>query len=224
MKLSPKTIAVLKNFASINSSLLVKKGHTQATVCPSNRILVEALLEEDFPRDFGIYDLSKFLSIMSLFKDPVLEFEDTYLTISSEGDGGVRSVKYFYTNPEFITSKADKKVKMPDLALTFDLSEEDAASILKAASVIQAPDMCVVSDKGELGIRVCDKKNPTSNSWYLNLNTETDINFCFWFAVDTLKLLPGDYSLSIAKKSVARFSGNEITYWVAMDSDSTYGA
>jgi hypothetical protein len=84
--------------------------------------------------------------------------------------------------------------------------------------------MCVVSENGELGIRVCDKKNPTSNSWYLNLNTETDINFCFWFAVDTLKLLPGDYSFSIAKKSVARFSGNGITYWVAMDSDSTYGA
>jgi len=223
MKLSAETVSVLKNFASINPSLLVKEGQTLSTVDASKRILAEAKVSEEFPREFAIYDLSKFLGILSLFKEPVLDFKDTHLVIASSGDGGVRSVKYFYTNPEFITNKADKKVKMPELALEFDLSADDFQSILKAASVLQAPDMSIVSENGELGIRVCDKKNPTANSWYFSLNTETSVNFCFWFTVETLKMMSGDYKVSVAQKAVAKFEGEQATYWVAMDSDSTYG-
>ena len=223
MTLSAETVAVLKNFASINPSLLVKQGQTLATVCPSKRILAEATVSEEFPREFAIYDLSKFLGILSLFKEPELEFTETNLVISSSGGGGSRSVKYFYSNPEFITNKADKKVKMPNLALEFELSSDDLQSILRAASVLQAPDVCIVSENGEIGIRVCDKKNPTANSWYLSLNTESDIKFCFWFSVDTLKMMAGDYKVSVAQKAVAKFEGEAATYWVAMESDSTYG-
>ena len=224
MKLSAETVSILKNFASINPSMLVKAGQILATVCPSKRILAESKVVEEFPREFAIYDLSKFLGILSLFKDPTLEFEDTHIVISSSGNGGSRSVKYFYSNPEFITNKADKKVKMPELALEFDLPSDDLQSILRAASVLQAPDVCIVSENKELGIRVCDKKNPTANSWYLSLNTATDIDFCFWFAVDTLKMMPGDYKVQVAKKAVAKFEGEQATYWVAMEQDSTYGA
>lgn len=222
MKLSPETVSVLKNFASINPSLLVKAGTTLATVCPSKRILAEGIVHENFPREFAIYDLSKFLGILSLFKDPVLEFEETHLVITPSGGGGERAVKYFYSNPDFIKDKADKKVKMPDIALKFDLSSEDLQSILRAASVLQAPDMAIVSENGKLSIRVCDKKNPTANSWHFDL-AESDEKFCFWFAVDTLKMIPGNYTISVAKKAVAKFEGEAVTYWIAMEADSTYG-
>jgi hypothetical protein len=223
MKLSAETVAVLKNFAAINPSLLVRAGQTLSTVDASKRILAEAKVAEEFPREFAIYDLSRFLGILSLFDEPVLDFQDTHLIIASSGDGGTRSVKYYYTNPEFITNKADKKVKMPELALEFDLSAEDLQSILRAASVLQAPDMCIVAEKGEVGIRVCDKKNPTANSWHYSFNTESDINFCFWFTVETMKMMVGNYKVSVAQKAVAKFEGDVATYWVAMESDSTYG-
>ena len=221
MKLSSETVSVLKNFASINPSLLVKAGRTIATVCASKRIVAEAVVEEEFPREFAIYDLSKFLGILSLFKDPVLEFKETHLTISTDGKGGERSVNYYYTNPEFITNKADRKVKMPTIALAFDLSSDDLQSLLRAASVLQAPDMAIVSEDGQLSIKVCDKKNPTANSWHYHL-AESDEKFCFWFSVDTLKMMPGNYRVSVGEKVVAKFEG-EVTYWVAMEADSTYG-
>ena len=221
MKLSVETVNVLKNFASINPSLLVKAGNTLATVCPSKRILAEANILEEFPREFAIYDLSKFLAILSLFKDPILSFEETHLVITPSGGGGERAVNYFYSNPDYIKTKADKKVKMPDIALAFDLSSDDLQSLLRAASVLQAPDMAIVSENGKLSIRVCNKKDPTANSWHFHL-AESDEKFCFWFAVDTLKMLPGDYRVSVAEKAVAKFEGEQATYWIAMEADSTY--
>lgn len=225
MKVSSDTLSVLKNFASINPSLLVRSGSTLNTVCPSSRILAEAKVTEEFPVEFAIYDMAKFLGIISLFKTPVFDFKDTHLVISADGEGGVRSVKYYYTNPEFIQNKGDKKIKMPEAVVKFTLSEEDLASILKAASVLQAPDMCVTSDKDGLLVRVCDKKNPTGNSWDLRLDEKAEGKFCFWFTVDTLKMMSGDYEVSIAAKAVAKFEGmnTPVNYWVAMEADSTYG-
>jgi hypothetical protein len=226
MKITSDTLSVLKNFASINPSLLVRKGGTLNTVCPSSRILAEAKVSEDFPVEFAIYDMAKFLGIVSLFKAPVFEFKDTHLVIAADGEGGVRSVKYYYTNPEFIQNKGEKKIKMPETVLAFDLSEENMNSILKAASVLQAPDMCVTADDEGLLVRVCDKKNVTGNSWDLRLGDNADKNkFCFWFTVDTLKMMAGDYKVSIAARSVARFEGSNVptNYWIAMEADSTYG-
>lgn len=225
MKISPETLTVLKNFSSINPSLLVRKGNTLNTVCPSSRILAEAKVTEEFPLEFAIYDMAKFLGIVSLFKTPVFDFKETHLVISDDGDGGVRSVKYYYTNPEFIQNKGDKKIKMPDAVVKFFLNEESLESILKAASVLQAPDMCVTSDDDGLLIRICDKKNPTGNSWDLRLEEDPSGKFCFWFTVDTLKMMSGDYEVSIAAKAVAKFEGmnTPANYWVAMEADSTYG-
>jgi hypothetical protein len=226
MKISSDTLSVLKNFAAINPSLLVRKGNTLNTVCPSSRILAEATVTEEFPIEFAIYDMAKFLGIVSLFKTPVFDFKDTHLVISADGEGGVRSVKYFYTNPEFIQNKGDKKIKMPNAVVKFPLTEENLAAILKAASVLQAPDMSVTSNDGMIIITVCDKKNPTGNSWQLVVHEwEDETPFRFWFTVDTLKMMQGDYEVSIAAKAVAKFEGmnTPANYWVAMEADSTYG-
>lgn len=226
MKISSDTLSVLKNFATINPSMIVRKGSTFNTVCPSSRVLAEAKVSEDFPEEFAIYDMAKFLSIVSLFKNPIFDFKDTHLIISADGGGGVRSVKYFYTNPEFIQNRGDKKIKMPSEVVKFSLSEEDLASVIKAASVLQVPDMCVTSNDGKILIHVCDKKNLTGNSWELVVGDWEDATpFHFWFAIDTLKMMSGDYIVSIAAKSVAKFEGTSasINYWVAMESDSTYG-
>ena len=219
VKISPETLSILKNFASINPSLLIRKGSKLNTVCPSNRILAEAQVAEEFPIEFAIYDMAQFLGIVSLFKDPVFEFKDTHLVIASDGDGNNRSVKYFYTNPEFIQNKGDKKIKMPQSVVNFTMSDKDLGSVMKAASILQAPDMCVTNEENMIAIRVCDKKNPTGNSWQLLVQeNDVDASFPFWFTIDTLKMIQDDYEVSIASKAVANFKGKTVPvqYWIAM--------
>ena len=101
MTLCDNTLMVLKNFAGINNSILVKKGSKLRTMSVAKNILAEADITEDFPREFGIYDLNQFLNGLSLHQDPNLDFsEDTYLTIRE----GKRRVKYFYADPQVIVS------------------------------------------------------------------------------------------------------------------------
>lgn len=222
-KISADTLNILKNFASINSNLHVKTGNTITTVSPSMTILAEARVAETFENEFGIWDMSKFLSTISLFKDPEFDFDGTFVTIRSSNSKA--SVKYYYSDPSLLT-KADKKINMPPAFVKFDLSESDMSSILKAASVLQAPDMCVEQEKGsdEAFVRVCDKKDPTAHSWSLAINNESDHSgFRFWFKVENLKMIPGDYKVQLAEKRVAKFDGQNapVTYWVALESDSS---
>ena len=221
IKISSDTLNIFKNFASINSNLHVKKGNTLTTVSPSMTVLAEATINQDFDAEFGIFDMAKFLSTISLFKDPEFDFADTHVTISSQGNKA--SVKYYYSDPQLLT-KADKKISMPKSFVSFDLNSADLSAIIKAASVLQAPDMCVESQEDNIWVRVCDKKDPTAHSWSLVVGQNTnDLSFKFWFKVENLKMIPGDYTVELAEKRVAKFSGSSVpvNYWVAMESDST---
>jgi hypothetical protein len=221
IKISPDTLNILKNFASINSNLHVKQGKTLITVSPSMTILAEATISEEFDTEFGIWDMAKFLSTISLFKDPEFEFNENFVTINSSGSKA--SVKYFYSDPQLLT-KADKKINMPKEFVSFHLSSSDLASIIKAASVLQAPDMCVESCDSGVCIRICDKKDPTAHSWSLSVGENVnDLSFKFWFKVENLKMIQGDYDVQLAEKRVAKFNGSSVpvNYWVAMESDST---
>jgi len=221
IKISADTLNILKNFASINSNLHVKTGNTLTTVSPSMTILAEANIPETFDKEFGVWDMAKFLSTVSLFKDPEFEFDENFVTINSTGTKA--SVKYFYSDPQLLT-KAEKKINMPLSFVKFDLSSSDLVSILKAASVLQAPDMCVESCENKICIRVCDKKDPTAHSWSIEVGDyPLDLSFKFWFKVENLKMIQGDYKVEIARKRVAKFSGSSVpvNYWVAMESDST---
>ena len=221
IKISSDTLNIFKNFASINSNLHVKKGNTLTTVSPSMTVLAEATINQDFDTEFGIFDMAKFLSTISLFKDPEFDFADNHVTISSQGNKA--SVKYYYSDPQLLT-KADKKISMPKSFVSFDLNSADLSAIIKAASVLQAPDMCVESQEDNICVRVCDKKDPTAHSWSLVVGQNTnDLSFKFWFKVENLKMIPGDYTVELAEKRVAKFSGSSVpvNYWVAMESDST---
>jgi hypothetical protein len=219
--ISSETLNILKNFATINSNLHVKPGQTINTISPSMTILAEAKVAEDFDTEFGIWDMAKFLSTVSLFKDPEFSFEDTHVTISSSDSKA--SVKYFFSDPQLLT-KVDKKINMPKEFVSFNLSQADLLSILRAASVLQAPDMCIESCDEGICIRVCDKKDPTAHSWSLTVGeNKKELTFQFWFKMENLKMIPANYKVDLAEKRVARFTGENlsITYWVSMESDST---
>ena len=221
-KLSQETLEVFKNFASINSNILVEPGNILKTISPVKNVLAEAEVKETFDTQFGIWDLNKFLSTISLFTNPEFQFYDKYVIISG-GNGS--SVKYFYSEPQLLTT-ANKKLNMPESVVDFELSETDYIELLRAGSVLQLPDLMVKSMNGDAEIVVHDKNDVTSNSYSVNLgDLASEEDFEFHFKVENFKMMQGDYQVSITDKVVSRFINNskDLTYWIALESDSKYG-
>ena len=220
MKLSDNTLNVLKNFAGINNSILVKQGNKLRTISVAKNILAEAEIKEEFPRDFAIYDLNQFLNGLGLHQDPDLDFkEESYLTIRE----GKRRVKYFYADPQVIISPPDKEITLPSEDVHFQLDSTSLEKLLKAAAVYQLPDFCVVGDVAKVQLVVRDKKNDTSNSYSIEVG-ETDKNFTFNFKVENIKIIPGAYDVGVSSKLLSKFQNTQydLKYYIALEPDSTF--
>jgi len=221
MKLSDSTLTVLKNFAGINNSILVKQGSKLRTISVAKNILAEADITEDFPKDVAIYDLNQFLNGLSLHQDPNLDFtEDTYLTIRE----GKRRVKYFFADPEVIVSPPEKEITLPTEDVSFQLESVTLEKLLKAAAVYQLPDLAAVGEAGVVKLVVRDKKNDTSNEFAVVVG-ETDKEFSFNFKVENIKIIPGAYDVTISSKLLAKFTNSSynLIYYIALEPDSTFG-
>ena len=221
MKLTNETINVLKNFSTINQNLVIKEGSDISTMSAMKNIIAKATVEEKFAKEFAIYDLNEFLSALSLFSNPNLDFNDDYVVITEDGSSG-KSLKYWYSDPSVVTSPT-KEVTMPSTEIKFNLSSDTLSEVTKAASVIGVPDM--VLESGEL--RVTDKKNDTANSYSTQVidNDDTAENYKFWFKVENLKLLPGSYDVQVSEKKISYFKNSnlDIEYFIALEPESSYG-
>jgi hypothetical protein len=221
MKLSENTITILKNFSGINQSILVKKGNKLRTISIAKNILSEAEISENFPRDFAIYDLNQFLNGLSLHQDPDLDFsEDSYITIRD----GKRRVKYFYSDPNVIVSPPEKQINLPSKDICFQLESGITERLVKAASVYQLPDISVIGEAGVIRLVVRDKKNNTSNEYSIVVG-ETDNVFTFNFKVENLnKIISGAYDVVLSEKLLSQFTNTKynLSYWIAMEPDSTF--
>ena len=215
MKLSEKTLNILKNFSSINQSILVKQGNQLRTISVAKNILAEAEIKEDFPRDFAIYDLNQFLNGLSLHQDPEMDFSpDSYVTIRE----GKRRVKYFYADPNVIISPPEKAIQLPSQDICFQLDSITLEKLLKAAAVYQLPDLCAVGEAGVIKLVVRDKKNDTSNEFAIVVG-ETDKEFTFNFKVENIKIIPGAYDVIVSSKLLSQFtnSTHDLKYYIALE-------
>lgn len=227
MKLSSDTLAVLKNFASINSNIVFRGGPTVKTMSEAKNILASAILVEDFPAEFGIYDLNEFLGVVSMFESPELDFSNVEggHVLIVEGD---RSVKYFFSDPEILTSPT-KDIQMPAAEVTFVLSDDDLTAIRRAASTMSVSDVVVESGgSGELQATVTDTSDATSNSFSIKLKPTRmpdGTPFRFVYNVANFKLMGGtDYNVEVSSKLISHLKGsNNIEYWVALEKSSTFG-
>ena len=221
MKLSDKTLSFLKNFSTINQSILFKQGTRLRTISVMKNILAEASIEEELPKDFGIYDLNQFLNGLSLHHNPDLDFANEGHVVIKEGR--MRS-KYFFADPQVIITPPDKEMTLPTEDVTFELSTEQLDKLLKAAAIYQLPDLSVEGVNGVVKIVVKDKKNDTSNSFSITVG-ETDKVFSFNFKVENIKILPGTYDVVVSSKLLSRFSSknHDLTYFIALEPDSTIG-
>ena len=220
MKLSNETVSVLKNFSTINQNLVIKSGNKIATMSAMKNIVAKAEVLEEFPQTFAIYDLNEFLSAISLFSKPELEFENDFVMITEEGTS--KSLKYWYSDPSVVTTPT-KDITMPECEVKFNLPSDTLSTIQKAAAVIGAPDMALESGS----LKVTDKKNATANNYALDLdvNSESE-NYKFWFKVENLKLIQGSYDVQVSSKNISHFknSTGNVEYFIALEPESAYNA
>jgi|TARA_B100002019_G_scaffold143002_1_gene123259 hypothetical protein len=221
MKLSESTVSLLKNFSSINQSILFKEGQKLRSISVMKNILVEANVSEEFPKDFGIYDLNQFLNGLSLHSSPDLDFDNDQYVVIKEGRS--RS-KYFFADPSVIVAPPEKEITLPTEDVCFQLTSQQLEKLKKAASVYQLPDISVIGENGVIKLVARDKKNDTSNDFSIIVgDTETD--FVFNFKEENLKIVPGNYDVVVSEKLLSRFQNQniDVTYYIALEPDSTFG-
>jgi len=220
MKLSDNALAILKNFAGINNSILVKQGNKLRTISVAKNILAEAEIKEDFPRDFAIYDLNQFLNGLSLHQDPDLDFnQGSYLSIKE----GKRRVKYFFADPNVIIAPPEKEITLPSQDVCFQLDSVTLDKLVKAAAVYQLPDMSAIGENGVIKLVVRDKKNDTSNEYAIIVG-ETSDDFEFNFKVENIKIIPGAYEVVVSSKLLSQFTNTQhnLKYYIALEPDSSF--
>ena len=222
MKLSNNTISVLKNYATINQNLMIKGGKEITTMSAMKNIIARAEVEEDFPQEVAIYDLNEFLSCLSLFKIPNLEFNNSYVMIS-EDEKPTTKMKYFYSDPSVVTTP-EKMITMPSNEITFTLDSATLSDITKASAVISSADLVLENTNGTPSLTVKDKKNDTANSYSRGVDTQGEGKFSFFFKVENLKLMDGKYTVQVSSKNISHMKNEStpIEYWIALEPESKY--
>ena len=223
MELSENTLSILKNYAGINSNIVFNEGNSIQTISEAKNVLSAASTVEDFPQDFGIYDLNEFLNVLGLVDVPNLSFEKDYVLISDSS--GRSKVKYFFSDPDMLTSPS-KKIVMPRCEVQFDLDANTLSRIKRAAAALGHDEVSITPGNGHLTLSVVDSKNATSNTFAIDIagNYPAD-PFNFVISISNLKIIPGDYHVAISSKLISEFSNNElgVSYWIALEKSSTYG-
>ena len=221
MKLSDSTVNLLKNFSNINQSLLFKQGNSLRTISVMKNILAEAVIDEELPKDFGIYDLNQFLNGMSLHHDPELDFENENYVVIREGRSN--QSKYFFADPNVIITPPDKTLTLPSEDVSFVLTTQNLDRLLKAAAVYQVPDLSAIGSSGVVKLVIRDKKNDTANNFSMVVG-ETDKSFEFNFKVENIKVIPGSYEVVVSKSGLSKFTSKDrdLSYFIALEPDVKY--
>lgn len=217
MKFSDETISILKNFATINPSVLMKPGKEIRTISPHKNILAIASIPDEIPAQACVYDLSRFLSIMSLYDSPEIEFDEKYFLIHE----GKKKTKYVYADVSMIHVPPEKAKKEPSFDMEVDVKWADLQSVIKAASVLSLPEVAFVGEEGVCSLKAIDSENPSADTFGIELG-ETNDNFTLILKTENLKLLPKDYNVKLSSAGISSFVSDNVTYFIAISSDSKY--
>lgn len=223
MKLESRTLQILKNFSTINPSLQFKQGSFITTISPLKTVMAKAVIKEHIPHTFAIYELSRFLGVLSLFDSPNITLENKYLIISSEG----KQVQYTYADPKLIVVPGDKEIKLPELEICFTLESQVLQQVLKAMGVLGLPEIAVTGENGIIYIQALDSKNPSSDTYSIKIespiyNVDAQARFKMIFLAENIKILPEAYRMSISSRGLAHLQSNDIEYWITTESSSSY--
>jgi hypothetical protein len=218
MKFSKETLSILSNFASINQNILIQKGNKLTTRTVAKNIYVEAVVQDEFEQDVPLYNLNEFLGIVGLFSDPTFDLSANSVTISQ----GKNKVQYLFASPE-VLDYPDKPIKMPATEASFELSEENLKSLLKAGAVLSATDLLISGDGDLITCTVLDPKNPSSNTFTIEVGT-TEKSFSAYIKLESLKLPSGIYDVMLSSKKIAHFKNKTVDYnfYIANEKTSSW--
>ena len=218
MKFSKETIAVLKNYSSINPNIMLK-GSVLTTISPQRNVVASVSVEEKFPVDFGVYDLSQFLGVLSLFSDPDVTFTEKVATFKE----GKNSIKYYAADAAVLKLPPDKQIKFPSDDVSLTITSTQLGQVIKTAGVLSAPDFSIVGDGETISLVVGDLKVDTGNQFSIELDS-TDMTFSANFKVENLKMIVQDYSVEISSKGLSKWTAEsgDMTLYVALESTSKF--
>lgn len=220
MKLSSRTLQVLKNFSTINPSLLFKTGNVLTTMSPMKTVMARATVKESFPRTYAIFDLSRFIGVLSVFNDPEIVIENSYLIISENN----RVVNYTYADPEMIVTPPDKPIKFPDdPEVQFSLPSDVLSSVMKAMNILQLSEFSVSGNGSKIYVGAVDTKNPTGDTYKIEVGV-TEHQFGMIFKSENIKLIAGDYDVKITSRGLGYFRGDDVDYWIPTESSSNFSS
>jgi len=224
MKLSKHTLSMLKNFSDINMSIEIKQGNILRTVSVQKNILAQAELEEEFPQDFAIYELNRFLGAVSLFDDPEFRFNGSSANIGTN----THSVDYVYCDPSMIVTPPENNITFPDPEVKFVLSQDALSQVMRASNVLGTPEIAVEGGPApadSIRIKALDVNNDSTDTFTVALEEKSDNKFRFVFKTENMKMLPGNYDVEISSKGISHFTmqGQKLQYWIATEASSTFG-
>lgn len=217
MKFSESTNTVLKNFSAINPSIVFKPGNTIRTISPQKTVMAVAKIDDEIPSDACVYDMSRFLSICSLYKEPEIEFNSNHFTISE----GKRKTKYVFADTSMVIVPPEKDINLPSEDVKVRISWDDLQSVIKASGVLQLPEIAFVGDEGKCSLQAIDSDNPSSDTFGIELG-DTDDAFQLIIKTENLKLMPQDYEVTLSSKGISKFESEKVSYYVAIESKSKY--
>lgn len=217
MKLSDRSIQVLKNFSSINPSIQFKEGNVLKTISPKKTVLASASLDTQIPNDFAIYDLSRFLGVLSMIKDANFEVQEKLVNISTAG----RKVSYTFADPSTIITPPDRDIDIGQSDVNFRLEEKQLDEIQRAMGVMSFPDLVVTSEDGKIILRATNSKVSTSDKYDIEVG-ETDQQFNVVFKAENIKLMSDSYDVAISSKGIGYFKSDSLQYWISIESTSTF--
>ena len=219
MKLSDNTLTILRNFSMINPSILIKSGKVLKTMSPVKTVFTIANIEEEFPKDFAIYDLNKFIGAMSLFSNPELTFGASHVTISE----GKQEIRIKYADPSVIVAPPDKEIKLKSKEVAFNVASGDLQRIIKSLGVLGLSEVAIVGEDGIVSLRSINTKSGEGGSDTFAIEVgETDKNFQAIFKAENLKFLSADYDVTLSFTGIAEFKSVNVTYYVPTEATSKF--
>ena len=224
MKLSKHTLNMLKNFSDINMSIEIKKGNVLRTVSVQKNILAQAELEDEFPKDFAIYELNRFLGAVSLFDDPELEFNAKSVNIGTTK----HSADYVYCDPSMIVTPPENNITFPDPEVKFTLTQDSLSQVMRASNVLGTPEIAIEGGphpNDSIRIKALDVNNDSTDTFQVVLDEKSGHTFRFVFKTENMKMIPGNYDVEISSKGISHFllQGTKLQYWIATESTSSFG-
>jgi uncharacterized membrane protein len=106
------------------------------------------------------------------------------------------------------------------------LSDEDFASILKSASILQSPNVCFQSDGDKITVSCFNAKDDSAHTNAIEVADGNGTEFKAVFLTENLKMVAGSYNVEISSKGISSFQNTkeEIQYWIAIEAkESTFG-